>query len=348
MIVDHAEIYICGGKGGDGCMSFRREKYIPKGGPDGGDGGDGGSVWAVASPQVETLLDFSGRHHWIARNGVPGMGKRKSGHQGEDILIEMPVGTLIYDRQTDILIKDLATKGDRICIAEGGKGGRGNAHFARATHQVPREFETGEPGQERWLRLDLKLIADVGLVGLPNAGKSTLLSRLSRAKPKIANYPFTTLRPQLGIVELSGHRRFVMADIPGLIEGAHQGAGLGDEFLRHIERTSVILHIVDVGGTFGEVDPVESYRTIRRELERYSPALAEKAEIVVANKVDAVGDSTSVEDFAKALDRPVLPISAIVGTGVSSMLEKLWQLIHPAVEREEAPLAPIPNPEGTS
>ena len=348
MIVDHAEIYICGGKGGDGCLSFRREKYIPKGGPDGGDGGDGGSVWAVASPHVETLLDFSGRHHWNAGNGKPGMGKCKFGRNGEDIVIEMPVGTLIYDRQADILIKDLANNDDRVCIAAGGKGGRGNAHFARPEHQVPREFEPGEAGQERWLRLDLKLIADVGLVGLPNAGKSTLLSRLSRAKPKIASYPFTTLQPQLGIVELSGHRRFVMADIPGLIEGAHQGAGLGGEFLRHIERTSVILHLVDVGGTFGEADPVEAYRTIRRELEQYSPTLAAKEEIVVANKVDLVGDPTSVEEFAETLKRPVLPISAIAGTGVSPMVEKIWQLLHADDSQEDKPLPPRPLPEGTS
>ena len=237
MLIDRAEIYVAGGKGGDGCVSFRREKYVPQGGPDGGDGGHGGSVYAAATAGVDTLLDFTGRHHWTADNGQPGMGKDRTGRSAQDLVLELPPGTLIYDRDTGVLIKDLCEPGVRVCIAEGGKGGRGNARFARADHRVPREFEEGTPGVERWLRLELKLIADVGLVGLPNAGKSTLLSRLSRARPKIADYPFTTLQPQLGIVALSDDRRFVLADIPGLIEGAHEGAGLGDEFLRHIERT---------------------------------------------------------------------------------------------------------------
>ena len=258
MLVDQCAIYVRAGKGGDGCVSFRREKFVPKGGPDGGDGGNGGSVYAVAAPEVETLLDFAGRHHWIAKNGQPGMGKNMAGSNGEDLVLRLPLGTLIHDRDTGMLIKDLAEIHEPVCIARAGKGGRGNARFARPTHQTPREYEKGTPGEERWLRLELKLIADVGIVGLPNAGKSTLLSRLSQARPKIADYPFTTLEPQLGIVELPGHRRFLMADIPGLIEGAHEGAGLGDAFLRHIERTRVILHLVDVGTESESLTPADA------------------------------------------------------------------------------------------
>jgi len=324
MIVDRAEIYVRGGNGGSGCVSFRRERFVPHGGPDGGDGGHGGSVFAVASPHVETLLDFAGRHHWIARNGMPGMGKNRSGRSANDLVIEMPAGTLIYDRDTEILIKDLSVLGERLCIASGGKGGRGNASFATATHQTPREYEPGEAGEERWLRLELKLIADVGIVGMPNAGKSTLLGRLSKARPKIAPYPFTTLQPQLGIVELSGGRRFVLADIPGLIHGAHDGAGLGDAFLRHIERTRVILHLVDVGSEYASAAPLEAYTTVRTELERYSVELAAKPEVIAANKVDLPGGEIAAGELATTLDKAVLPISAVTGKGVPHLAEKLW------------------------
>lgn len=327
MLVDRAEIYVRGGKGGNGCVSFRREKYIPKGGPDGGDGGDGGSVLAVAAPSVETLLDFAGRHHWLAENGQPGMGKNMTGRTGQDLIIKLPPGTLLYDRETEVLIKDLSRPGERICVAEGGKGGRGNARFATATHQSPREAEDGTLGRERWLRLDLKLIADVGIVGLPNAGKSTLLSRLSRARPKIADYPFTTLQPQLGIVELSDHRRFVMADVPGLIEGAHEGTGLGDDFLRHIERTRVILHVVDVGSELVPIPPMEAYRTIRAELEKYSPQLAAKEEIVAGNKIDLTGGVEAAHRLSRAIETEVLPISAVAGKGIPVLAERLWALI---------------------
>lgn len=336
MLVDRAEIYVKAGNGGNGCVSFRREKFEPKGGPDGGDGGDGGSVYAVATPGVDTLLDFAGKHHWIAQNGRPGMGKKMAGRDGQDLILRLPQGTLIYDRDTGVLIKDLGTPGEMIRIAQGGKGGRGNTRFATSTHQTPREFEEGTPGQERWLRLELKLFADAGIVGLPNAGKSTLLSRLSRARPKIADYPFTTLEPQLGIVELPGLRRFVMADIPGLIAGAHEGAGLGDEFLRHIERTRVIVHLVDVGSEVATMPPVDAYHTIRNELTKYSAGLAAKDELVVASKVDVTGGREASEQLSAAIGRPVLPISAVTGLGLSQLAEAVWELIQRARQREAA------------
>ncbi len=340
MFVDQAEIYVRGGKGGDGCVSFRREKYIPKGGPDGGDGGDGGSVFAVATPGVDTLLDFVGRHHWVSGNGQPGMGKNMSGRNGDDLVLELPSGTLIHDRDTGILIKDLSNPYERVCVAEGGKGGRGNTRFARATHQTPREFEPGTPAQERWLRLELKLIADVGIVGLPNAGKSTLISRVSKARPKIADYPFTTLEPNLGIAELPGHRRLVLADLPGLIEGAHKGAGLGDAFLKHIERTRVILHLVDVGSEHASKAPADAYATIRAELASYSRDLAEKSELVAGNKIDLTGGESDVTSFADAIGKKVLPVSGVSGKGVDALVEALWQLVNES--KEEIVAEPTP------
>jgi GTP-binding protein len=344
MFVDRAEIYVRGGNGGAGCVSFRREKFVPKGGPDGGDGGNGGGVYAEAMPNLETLLDFAGRHHWIAKNGQPGMGKNRAGKTGAILVLKLPPGTLIYDRETGILLKDLSEVGQRVCLAEGGKGGRGNAHFASSTHQTPRESEEGQSGQERWLRLELKLIAEVGLVGLPNAGKSTLLSRLSRAHPKIAEYPFTTLRPQLGIVELSNRRRFVMADIPGLIEGAHEGAGLGDEFLRHIERTRTILHLVDVGTPDIDPEPAKAYEMVRNELAKYSEELAAKEELVVANKIDLTGGPEPARELEQAIGRPVLAISALTGQGINAMAERLWAMIRPEVPRETPPPTPMIEP----
>jgi len=327
MLIDEAEIYVKGGDGGDGSLSFRREKYIPKGGPDGGDGGDGGSVFAVASPNVETLLDFVGRHHWRAERGGNGRGKRMHGKNGAELDLQLPVGTLIFDRDTGILLKDRNESGLGICIAHGGKGGRGNTSFASATHQTPREFEEGQPGEERWLRLELKLIADVGVVGLPNAGKSTLLSRMSRARPKIADYPFTTLRPQLGIVELSDGRRFVMADIPGLIEGAHEGAGLGDTFLRHIERTRTIVHVIDLSCTLDDRRAADAYRVIRNELQKYSPELAVKTELVVGNKIDLLQDDESVRELSADIQKEVISISAVTGKGIDVLAERLWKMV---------------------
>ena len=343
MLVDQAEIYVRGGKGGDGCVSFRRERFVPKGGPDGGDGGDGGCIYAVATPGVDTLLDFKGRHHWIAQSGRPGMGKDMTGPKGEDLTLKLPVGTLIYDRDADILIKDLSAVNQLVCIAKGGKGGRGNARFARPDHQTPREYEPGMPAEERLLRLELKLIADVGIVGLPNTGKSTLLSRLSKARPKIAEYPFTTLQPQLGIAELPGHRRFVLADIPGLIEGAHEGAGLGDAFLKHIERTRVILHLVDVGSELAAMPPVDAYHAVRAELGQYTTELAAKEEIVAGNKIDLTGGEEAARKLAEAIGRDVLPISAISGKGVNKLAEVLWGVVQ-RTKQTPLPEAPLRHP----
>lgn len=339
LFIDHAEICVRSGKGGDGCVSFRREKYVPKGGPNGGDGGDGGSVYLEADPQLSTLVDLTGHHHWIARAGQAGMGDNCSGRAGEDVIVRVPPGTLIYDRDSGALLKDLVEPGMRVCMARGGKGGRGNARFATPTHQIPREFEPGGPAEERWLRLELKLIADVGVVGLPNAGKSTLLSRVSRARPKIADYPFTTLTPNLGIVSLPGYRQFVMADVPGLIEGAHEGVGLGDQFLRHIERTRVIVHLVDLFPLDGSPRPAEAYRTIRRELEKYSEILASKPELVVANKLDLShpgGPSTGRDDppelsaLAREIGVEVLGISGVSGYGLESLTNRLWLMLEEA------------------
>ncbi|MDP6380508.1 MAG: GTPase ObgE, partial [Phycisphaerae bacterium] len=289
MFIDEADIYVKAGNGGTGCISFRREAHVPKGGPDGGDGGRGGKVIFHADPHMNTLSQFRGRHHWRAENGQPGRGKSQSGRGGKDLLSAVPCGTLIYDKEHGNLLADLVEPGQSVVIARCGAGGRGNAAFATATNQAPREFEPGKPGEERELHLELKLIADVGLVGLPNAGKSTLLARLSAARPKIASYPFTTLEPQLGIVEADTDNRFVVADIPGLIEGSHRGVGLGDEFLRHIERTRIILHLVEPDPASGQ-SLAEAYHAIREELRLYSKLLAEKPEIVAISKSELLGD----------------------------------------------------------
>ncbi|MCJ7543087.1 MAG: GTPase ObgE, partial [Phycisphaerae bacterium] len=288
MFVDEVDIVVVGGRGGDGCVSFRREKFVPRGGPDGGDGGHGGSVHVQTDGSLNTLQHLAGKHHWRAPHGRAGEGSNKHGRSGRDIVVRVPTGTIVRDAEHDLLLKDLTAPGQSICVATGGRGGRGNTHFKSATNQAPRQVEPGEPGQQRTLHLELKLIADAGLIGKPNAGKSTLLSHLSAARPKIAAYPFTTLSPCLGIVEAPGHQRFVLADIPGLIEGAHSGTGLGDAFLRHVERTRVLVHMVDICPISGS-DPAEDYRAIRRELASYSPALATKSEIVVANKMDLTG-----------------------------------------------------------
>ncbi len=326
MFVDEAQIWVKAGDGGNGCVSFRREKFVPKGGPDGGDGGRGGHVYFEAAGDLDTLLDFAGKHHWRAENGRAGQGSNKSGADGQDLIVRVPPGTLIYDTDWNLLLKDLNEVGMRVLVCKGGKGGRGNKTFATATHQTPREFEPGKPGQERNLRLELKLIADVGLVGLPNAGKSTLISRCSAARPKIAAYPFTTLEPVLGIVGLSGFRRFVMADIPGLIEGASEGAGLGHDFLKHIERTTIIVHILDVMPLDG-ADPVDNYHTIRAELERYSQVLAEKPEVIVANKIDLDPEGAALAHIRDKLGANVLSISAATGQGIKELTELLWQKI---------------------
>ena len=345
MFVDEAKIHVKAGDGGHGCVSFRREKYIPKGGPDGGDGGDGGSVVFEAVADKDTLLDFAGKHHWKAGRGQSGMGKKMYGKGGEDLVIEVPAGTVIYDADHGSLLADLDAVGRRVTIAKGGKGGKGNFHFRSATNQTPRFAEPGTEGQERSLRLELKLIADVGLVGMPNAGKSTLLSTISAARPKIADYPFTTLQPHLGIVELAGFRRIVVADIPGLIEGAQHGAGLGHAFLRHIERTKIIVHLLDLYQSDNS-DPAENYRKIRRELEAFSPALAQKREIVAANKLDLAIDDEAVEKLMADLpDREIFAISGATRQGVEPLLETIWRILQEE-KQKAADAKPSEAPSG--
>lgn len=326
MFIDEAQIHIKAGDGGHGCLSFRHEKFIPKGGPDGGDGGRGGHVYFQTVENLDTLLDFAGKHHWYAQNGQPGSGNNKHGANGEDLIISVPPGTLIYDTDLNILLKDLNQIEMKVRVVLGGRGGRGNKSFASSTNQAPRTTTLGKNGQERNIRLELKLIADVGLVGLPNAGKSTLISRCSAARPKIADYPFTTLEPVLGIVELTDFRRFVMADIPGLIEDAHSGAGLGFEFLKHIERTTIIAHIIDIMPIDGS-DPVENYKAIRSELKLYSKALAEKPEFLVANKIDLDTDEQAVEKLQKKLRKKIHSISAVTGSGIKELCELLWKKV---------------------
>lgn len=337
MFIDEALIHVKAGDGGHGCVSFRREKYVPKGGPDGGDGGDGGSIIFVADANKGTLLDFAGRHHWKAKRGMGGMGKKMAGLSGEDLVINVPVGTLVYDSEHQLLLADLDKPEKRIVAARGGKGGRGNWHFRSASNQAPRFAESGTEGQERSLRLELKLIADVGLVGMPNAGKSTLLRSVSAARPKVADYPFTTLEPQLGIVELPGERRMVLADIPGLIEGAQFGAGLGHAFLRHIERTRIIVHLLDLYPADGS-DPAANYRTIRRELEAFSPLLAQKNEVIAANKMDLAVDDDALNRLRDELPgKSIYPISGASHQGLTDLLETLWTIL-----QSERPIAPIP------
>lgn len=334
MIVDHAVIEVQAGRGGNGCLSFRREKYVPKGGPDGGDGGKGGDVIVTADNSVQTLLDFRSQHHWRAPAGEPGQGSSCTGASGADLIIRLPPGTLIFDEESGELLADLKEAEERFVIARGGAGGRGNEHFKSSTNQAPRQTTPGEEGEARRLRLDLKLIADVGLVGLPNAGKSTLLRAVSAATPKVADYPFTTLTAQLGIAELTGHRRIVIADIPGLIEGASQGQGLGHDFLRHVERTRLLIHLIDIDPIDGS-DPGENYRIIRKELFEYSPALAEREEIVVLNKSDLLtpdDQEAALELFRASAqlgreEQTPLLISAATGRGVGALLERAWQVL---------------------
>ncbi|MEE2819947.1 MAG: GTPase ObgE [Planctomycetota bacterium] len=330
MLIDRARIFVRSGKGGDGCMSFRREKFIPKGGPNGGDGGDGGSVVLVGDESVGTLLPLTHKPHYRAGHGGQGKGSQMHGANGADRIVHVPLGTLVTDEESGGLIADISKEGQRVIVVQGGKGGFGNEHFKSATNQAPREFTHGEPYVEKILNLELKLIADIGLVGLPNAGKSTFLTAVSAAKPKTADYPFTTLHPHLGIAELDINRRLVIADIPGLIEGASDGAGLGHRFLKHIERTKVLLHLVDICPVDGS-NPVENYKTIRSELERYSPELAAKKELVVLNKIDMIPEEDRLTLMQSIFEE--LPIdnalvcSGVSGEGVPTVLEACSKLV---------------------
>ena len=339
LFVDEVVIQVRAGKGGDGCVAFLREKFMPKGGPAGGDGGRGGSIYLLADRGMNTLLELAGKHHWHAENGGPGEGKNCHGKNGQDLTITVPSGTLVYDAETGALLKDLVDDGQKVRIARGGRGGYGNTHYASSTNQTPRQFQPGRQGQERTLRLELKLIADIGLVGLPNAGKSTLLSRLTNARPKIAPYPFTTKEPQLGILDLPGYRRLVLADIPGLLEGAHEGVGLGDAFLRHIERTRVIAHLIDLCPPEGGPTPIEAYHIIRRELEKYSEKLAGRSEIVIGNKIDLTGAEDSLTKLREAIGRPVIALSGVTGQGLRPLAEAMWVAVEEArkLEPPESP-----------
>ena len=321
--IDEARIEVAGGRGGDGCASFRREKFIPKGGPDGGDGGRGGSVWAVADRNINTLIDYRYTRKFAATNGEHGRGADCYGAGGADIELRMPVGTVVTDEASDATVADLATDGARALLAKGGGGGLGNIHFKSSTNRAPRQRTLGEAGEARQLRLELKVLADVGLLGLPNAGKSTLIAAVSNARPKVADYPFTTLHPHLGVVRTDGDMSFVLADIPGLIEGAHEGAGLGDRFLGHIERCAVLLHLVDGS----QPDPAEAYRTVRAELAGYGGGLTDKPEIVALNKADAMtpqAKASRLKALERAAGKPVLLISGAAGEGVADALRALW------------------------
>lgn len=329
MFVDQARIFVKAGSGGNGVCRFRREKYVPRGGPDGGDGGNGGNVVFTASTRVSTLLDFRYKRQYESESGHHGDGKNKHGRTGEDIVIPVPIGTLIKDESTQTLIGDLTSEGQRVVAAAGGRGGRGNSHFATPTNRTPQQFETGSPGEERWLILELKLLADVGLVGFPNAGKSTLIASISSARPEIASYPFTTLRPNLGVVKSEDEDSFVVADIPGLIEGANEGKGLGFQFLRHIHRTAFLLFLIDISEWIEE-DPVSSFLILRKELESYDSSMLQRPFAVVASKVDSQGQGENLmklQEYCEQHHLPFFPISAVTREGLSDLLSFLGQQV---------------------
>jgi GTP-binding protein len=338
--VDRVTIFVKGGDGGAGCCSFRREKYVPRGGPDGGDGGDGGDVIVRAVAGTDSLADIVNRKHWRAENGERGGSANCHGRRAEELVIRVPPGTLVRDRDRGHVLRDLTRPDEQVIVAQGGRGGRGNKAFATATNRAPRQTQPGIPGEERWIVLELKVIADAGLVGLPNAGKSTLLSRLSRATPEIADYPFTTKYPNLGQVTIGGERAFILADLPGLIEGAHSGIGLGHEFLRHVERTRVLIHLVEPLPADGS-DPLANYRTIRRELELYRPALAAKPEVVAVSKSELTGSDEVRERLERELGCEVLSISAVTGAGLSRLVQAVVEKL---AGEGEAPAEPVPPP----
>lgn len=328
MFFDKARIFVKGGDGGNGCVAMRREKYVPEGGPWGGDGGRGGDIVFQADEGLRTLVDFRYKRHYKAERGKHGEGKNRYGPSADDLVVRLPVGTVIRDDDTGELIADLVQNGQRVVVARGGRGGRGNAHFATPNNKAPKLAEKGEPGEERWLSLELKLLADVGLVGFPNAGKSTLISQVSAAKPKIADYPFTTITPNLGVVRVDDGRSFVVADIPGLIEGAHLGAGLGHEFLRHVERTRLLIHVLDTAGSEGR-DPVEDFKVTNRELILYNPAIGSRPQVIVANKMDLPEAAKNLTRLKAAYgnDYDIFPISAATGSGLDSLIYKVAALL---------------------
>lgn len=342
MFIDRARVFVQGGDGGNGVTAFRREKFVPRGGPSGGDGGRGGSVYFEATEGLNTLLHFRYNPEHRAGRGKHGEGSKRHGQDGYDIVVKVPVGTIMTDEESGEVIHDFTVAGEKIVVAHGGKGGRGNAQFATATNRAPRYHQEGRPGEKLQLVLELKLIADAGLVGLPNAGKSTLISRISAARPKIGDYPFTTLEPHLGVVDLGDFKTFVVADIPGLIEGAHEGAGLGDRFLRHIERTRLLLHLVDV--SCFECDPVTDYQTVDKELSAYSPGVATKPRIVVAAKVDAISDPSKLEElraFCLKNGLDLAEISSATGAGLNDLVRLVERRLDEmrAREAEQAGLA---------
>ena len=342
MFIDKARITVASGAGGDGMVSFRREKYVPRGGPSGGDGGRGGSVIVRAAGNVSTLMDFRRHRKFAAKNGESGGSKNMYGASAEDVVIKVPLGTMVYDVKTDALLADLTHEGQEALLVRGGHGGRGNQHFATSAVRAPTYAEKGEPGEEKEVRLELKVLADVGLLGFPSVGKSSLIRKVSGARPEVAAYHFTTLEPHLGVVELSDERGFVMADIPGLIEGASRGVGLGYEFLRHVERTRVLIHVLDAAGSEGR-DPLEDFRVINEELSIYSPQLAEKKQIVAANKID-LADAAKLEALQKEIEAAgyeYFPICALSGEGVRALMERAWEIL------QEIPALPENVPERT-
>ena len=325
--IDEAKFLVKAGDGGNGCASFRREKFVPKGGPDGGDGGKGGSVIIETANNLFSLIDFRYRSHFIAERGVHGKGKKQHGRKGKDCLVKVPPGAIIKDAETGEVLADLIEDGERFLAAAGGKGGAGNVHYATSRNQAPRKAGKGKPGEERWLKIELKLIADIGLIGLPNAGKSTLLSKLSAANPKVAAYPFTTLEPQLGVLQFEYHPPCIIADIPGLIEGAHDGAGLGHKFLRHIERTRILLHVIDASGV--EDGPLDQYRVLENELNRFNKELMGRQRFILLNKIDLLSDESLEDVIAEFKDQGLksVPISAMRGDGLESLKELLAEAL---------------------
>ena len=326
MFVDRVTVQTVAGKGGDGCLSFRREKYVPRGGPDGGDGGDGGSVLVVAESDIDSLAALAHRKHWKANPGKSGQGDNRHGASADDLIIRVPPGTVVIDADRKFVLKDLVQAGDQVTAARGGKGGKGNTRFKSSTNQVPREFTRGTAGEERRITLELKVIADVGLIGMPNAGKSTLLSRVSRARPQIADYPFTTKRPQLGLVQVDWDNTLVIADIPGLIEGAHLGAGLGHEFLRHVQRTRVLVHLVEPQPVDGS-DPVANYFSVRRELKEYEVDLTDRPEIIAVSKCELPDAEEIQRTLENKTSQTVLRFSSVTGEGLDQLLRATYALL---------------------